>query len=314
MTESSAPAANQSGKPRILIVGKTGQLGQELERVFADFGTIVAVDRESVDLADPDRTRDLVRRTAPDVILNAAAYTAVDRAESEMALAHAINALAPRVLAEEAAQLNALLVHYSTDYVFDGGKPEPWTETDAPAPLSVYGASKLAGEQAIQNSRARHLIFRTSWVYGPRGKNFLFTMLRLARERDRLSIVDDQVGAPTTSIELARATHAIVVGVLAGRFGEPQDWSGLYHMSCAGSVSWLGFAQAIFARASGQLGVKTPELIPIGAKDYPTPAARPHNSVLSNAKLHARFGVQLSSWQSALDEVIACLQERSGSE
>ncbi|MGD1107599.1 MAG: dTDP-4-dehydrorhamnose reductase [Terracidiphilus sp.] len=313
-TPTQTPAANPSGKPRVLIVGNAGQLGRELERLFAAVGHIVAVDRESVDLADPDQTRDLVRRSAPDVILNAAAYTAVDRAESEMALAHAINALAPRVLAEEAAERNALLVHYSTDYVFDGSKLEPWTEDDSPAPLSVYGASKLAGEQAVQNSRARHLIFRTSWVYGPHGSNFLLTMLRLARERDRLSIVDDQVGAPTTSIELARATHAIVTGVLAGRFGEQQDWCGLYHMTCAGSVSWFGFAQAIFARASVRLGVKVPELVPIGTKDYPTPAARPRNSVLSNAKLHARFDVQLPTWQSALDEVIAGLQGRSGSE
>ncbi len=308
------PAADPSRNPRILIVGNAGQLGRELERLFATVGPIVAVDRESVDLADPDQTRDLVRRTAPDVILNAAAYTAVDRAESEMALAHAINALAPRVLAEEAAERNALLVHYSTDYVFDGSKQEPWTEDDSPAPLSVYGASKLAGEQAVQNSSARHLIFRTSWVYGPHGNNFLLTMLRLARERDRLSIVDDQVGAPTTSIELARATHAIVTGVLAGRFGEPQNWSGLYHMTCAGSVSWFGFAQAIFARASERLGVKAPGLTPIATKDYPTPATRPRNSVLSNAKLHARFGLELPAWQSALDEVIACLQGRSGSE
>jgi dTDP-4-dehydrorhamnose reductase len=297
-------ATNPSGNPRILIVGNAGQLGRELERIFADVGPIIAVDRESVDLADPDQTRDLVRRAAPEVILNAAAYTAVDRAESEMPLAHAINALAPRVLAEEAAERDALLVHYSTDYVFDGSKQE----------LSVYGASKLAGEQAIQNSRARHLIFRTSWVYGPHGKNFLLTMLRLAAERDSLSIVDDQIGAPTTSIELARSTHEIVTGVLAGRFGAAQDWSGLYHMTCAGSVSWFGFAQAIFARASEQLGVKSPELIPIGTKDYPTPAARPRNSVLSNALLHARFGIQLPSWQSALDEVILRLQAPSGSE
>jgi dTDP-4-dehydrorhamnose reductase len=313
-TPTQTPFASPSGKPRVLIVGNAGQLGRELEHVFASVGPIVAVDRESVDLADPDQTRDLVRRSAPDVILNAAAYTAVDRAESEMPLAHAINALAPRVLAEEAAERNALLVHYSTDYVFDGRKQEPWTENDPPAPLSVYGASKLAGEQAVQNSRACYLIFRTSWVYGPHGSNFLLTMLRLARERDRLSIVDDQVGAPTTSIELARATHAIVTGVLAGRFGSPQHWSGLYHMTCAGSVSWFGFAQAIFARASARLGVKAPELVPIGTKDYPTPAARPRNSVLSNAKLHARFGLQLPPWQSALDEVIACLQGRSGSQ
>ena len=314
MTDSPAPAPNQLANPRILIVGSAGQLGRELEKSFADVGPIIAVDRESVDLADPDQTRDLVRRTAPDVILNAAAYTAVDRAESDMPLAHAINALAPRVLAEEAAERNALLVHYSTDYVFDGSKQEPWTEDDAPAPLSVYGASKLAGEQAIQNSRARHLIFRTSWVYGPHGKNFLLTMLRLAAERDRLSIVDDQIGAPTTSIALARTTREIVTGVLAGRFGPAEDWCGLYHMTCAGSVSWFGFAQAIFARAAEHLGVKAPNLIPIGTKDYPTPAARPRNSILSNARLHARFGMQLPSWQSALDEVIARLQASSGSE
>ena len=305
------PAANPSGKPRILIVGNAGQLGRELERLFAPVGPIVAVDRESVDLADPDQTRDLVRRSAPDVILNAAAYTAVDRAESEMALAHAINALAPRVLAEEAAERNALLVHYSTDYVFDGRKQEPWTEDDLPAPLSVYGASKLAGEQAVQNSRARYLIFRTSWVYGPHGSNFLLTMLRLARERDQLSIVDDQVGAPTTSIELARATHAIVTGVLAGRFGSPQNWSGLYHMTCGGSVSWFGFAQAIFARASERLGVKVPELIPIDTKDYPTPAARPRYSVLSNAKLQARFAEKLLPWESALEETLQALRNAS---
>jgi dTDP-4-dehydrorhamnose reductase len=314
MTASSAPAASPSEKPRILVVGNAGQLGCELERTFAGVGPIVGVNRESVDLADQDQLREVVRRAAPDVILNAAAYTAVDRAESAMALAHAINALAPRVLAEEAAERNALLVHYSTDYVFDGSKQEPWTEADAPAPLSVYGASKLAGEQAIQNSRARYLIFRTSWVYGPHGKNFLLTMLRLASERDRLSIVDDQIGAPTSSIALARATHAIVSGTLAGRFGSPQDWAGLYQMTCAGSVSWFGFAQAIFTRAADQLGVKPPELSPIATKDYPTAVVRPGNSVLSNAKLQARFGVELPTWQSALDEVIASLQQTSASE
>ncbi|MGO8758557.1 MAG: dTDP-4-dehydrorhamnose reductase [Terracidiphilus sp.] len=307
MTETSAPPANATETPRILIVGNAGQLGRELERIFAGVGPIVAVDRESVDLADEEQTRALVHRAAPDVILNAAAYTAVDRAESEIAAAHAINALAPRVLAEEAAARNALLVHYSTDYVFNGSKQDPWTEDDAPAPLNVYGASKLAGEQAIQNSRARHLIFRTSWVYGPHGNNFLLTMLRLARERDRLSVVDDQFGAPTTSIELARATHAIVTGILAGRFGEAKDWTGLYHMTCAGSVSWFGFAQAIFARAAERLAIKPPELTPIPTAEYPTPATRPRNSVLSNARLRARFGVQLPPWESALGEVIEFL-------
>ncbi len=308
------PVADSSGTHRILILGSAGQLGRELLQSFKGFGTVIAADRAALDLTDADQTRAFVRRAAPHVILNAAAYTAVDRAESEMPLAHAINALAPRVLAEEAAECNALLVHYSTDYVFDGSKPEPWTEDDAPAPLSVYGASKLAGEQAIRNSRARHLIFRTSWVYGPHGKNFLLTMLRLARERDQLSIVNDQFGAPTTSIQLARATHEIVTGILAGKFGNPVDGSGLYHMACAGSASWFGFAQAIFARASESLGIKPPQLIPIDTKDYPTAAARPRNSVLSNAKLHARFGVQLPSWQSALDEVILDLQAGSRSE
>jgi len=293
-----------AARPRILIVGNAGQLGRELESIFAGIGPIVAVDRESVDLADADQTHALVRRAAPNLILNAAAYTAVDRAESERELAYAINEQAPRVLAQEALERNALLVHYSTDYVFDGSKPEPWIETDAPNPLNVYGASKLAGEQAVENIGGKYLIFRTSWVYGPHGNNFLLTMLRVARDRDRLSIVDDQVGAPTTSIALARATHAIVTGILAGRFA---DWAGLYHMTCGGAVSWFGFAQAIFTRAA-VLGVKAPALTPIATKDYPTPAARPRNSVLSNAKLLARFGVELPPWESALDETLEAVR------
>jgi dTDP-4-dehydrorhamnose reductase len=308
MSATSTQAANPPGNPRILIVGNAGQLGRELEHIFAGVGPMVAVDRESVDLADADQTRALVGRAAPDLILNAAAYTAVDRAESERDLVYAINQQAPRVLAEEARRRNALLVHYSTDYVFDGSKPEPWVETDAPNPLNAYGASKLAGEQAVINIGGKYLIFRTSWVYGPHGNNFLLTMLRLARERDRLSIVDDQVGAPTTSIVLARATHAIVTGILAGRFGRPQDWPGLYHMTCAGATSWFGFAQAIFARAAVLLGVKAPELTPIATKDYPTPAVRPRNSVLLNAKLNKRFGVELPPWESALDETLETLR------
>ncbi len=308
MSETSTQAANQPGNPRILIVGNAGQLGRELERIFAGIGPIVAVDRESVDLADADQTRALVRRAAPDIILNAAAYTAVDRAESERDLAFAINEQAPRILAEEARECNALLVHYSTDYVFDGAKSTPWVETDAPNPLNVYGASKLAGEQAVASIGGKYLIFRTSWVYGPHGNNFLLTMLRLARERDSISIVDDQVGGPTTSVQLARATHAIVTGILAGRYGAAQDWAGLYQMTCGGSVSWCGFAQAIFARAATLLEVKAPKIIPIATKDYPTAAARPRNSVLSNAKLQSRFAVQLDSWQTALDETLQALR------
>lgn len=301
-------AANPNDNPRILIVGNAGQLGRELEESFAGFGPIIGVDRESVDLADANQTRDLVRRTAPDIILNAAAYTAVDRAESERNLAYAINEQAPRVLAEEALQCKALFVHYSTDYIFDGGNTSPWVETDSPHPLNVYGASKLAGELAVEKIGGKFLIFRTSWVYGPHGNNFLLTMLRLARERDRLSIVDDQIGGPTTSIELARATHSIVAGILAGRFGAPEDWTGLYHMTCGGSVSWFGFAQAIFARAAQLLDLKPPALTPIATKDYPTPAARPRYSVLSNAKLQNRFGVALSPWESALEETLQALR------
>jgi dTDP-4-dehydrorhamnose reductase len=288
---------------RILIIGNAGQLGRELERSFADFGTVAGFDRESFDLADPDSTRALVHRIDPHVILNAAAYTAVDRAESELALAEAINATAPGVLADEARRRDALLVHYSTDYIFNGNKKSPWSEDDSPDPLNAYGKTKLAGEVAVANSGAKYLTFRTSWVYGPHGNNFLLTMLRLGRERDKLSIVDDQIGAPTTSIELANATRTIVEGVLAGKFGSARDWAGLYHMTCGGSTSWFGFAQAIFARAAQRLGEKAPQLTPISTESYPTPARRPQNSVLSNEKLSSRFGVRLPSWEAALDTV-----------
>ncbi|MGA2809245.1 MAG: dTDP-4-dehydrorhamnose reductase [Terracidiphilus sp.] len=296
-----------SSLSRVLIVGAAGQLGVELQRSFQGCGEIVAVDRESADLADADRTRAAVRRVEPDVILNAAAYTAVDRAESQPELAMAINAHAPRILAEEALIRNALLVHYSTDYVFDGAKRGAWTEEDATAPLNIYGASKLAGEQAIQEIGGRYLIFRTSWVYGPHGANFLLTMLRLARQRDRISVVADQIGGPTTSIELARATRKIVDGALAGEFGVPADWAGLYHMTCSGSTSWCGFAQAIFDRAGKMLDGKVPVVVPIPSEEYPTPAQRPRNSVLSNVRLEAHFGVRLAPWEAALDEVIAKL-------
>ncbi len=232
----------------------------------------------------------------------------MDRAETERDLAFAINAEAPRVLAEEAHRRGILFVHYSTDYVFDGTKNSPWLETDSPNPLNVYGASKLAGEQAIAAIGGKHLIFRTSWVYGPHGKNFLLTMLRLGRERDRLTIVDDQTGAPTTSIALADATRTIVAAALSGSLGSDEDWAGLYHMTCGGSTSWAGFAQAIFARAGSFLGGNSPEVTPIPSKDYPTPAARPRNSVLSNEKLAARFALTLPTWEEALDPVFAQLR------
>jgi dTDP-4-dehydrorhamnose reductase len=300
-----------SAATRVLILGGAGQLGLELQRCFAGKDPLVAVDRAVADLAAPDQLRAIVRRVQPNVIVNAAAYTAVDRAESEPELALAINARAPRILAEEARALDALFVHYSTDYVFDGANPEPWTEDDTPHPLNEYGAGKLAGEEAIKQSGCRHLIFRTSWVYGPHGKNFLLTMLRLGRERERLTVVDDQIGAPTSSLELARATKAIVDGVLGGQFGAPESWTGLYHMTCGGMVSWCGFAQAIFERAEPLLDGRHPEVIPIPSSEYPMPARRPQNSVLSNARLHARFGVALAPWEEALDAVMARLIRRA---
>ena len=296
-----------SNRPCILIAGAAGQVGRELRRSLADAGEIICHDCDTVDLAEPDQVRAMVRSAAPQIILNAAAYTAVDRAESEPEAAIAVNSTAPRVLAEEARRCNALFVHYSTDYVFDGSKQGPWIETDKPNPLNVYGASKLAGEEAIQQVGGRYLIFRTSWVYGPHGRNFLLTMLRLARERDELSIVDDQFGAPTSSIELADVTRTIVSGVLEGRFGSTENWAGLYHMTCSGSTSWCGFARAIFARADSLLHAKVPAVRPISSSGYITRAKRPLNSVLSNDKLYARFGAQLAPWEAALDVVISRL-------
>jgi len=293
---------------RILLVGSAGQLGRELQRSFAGEGELICCVRDEVDIADPDQVRNLVHTVAPDLILNAAAYTAVDRAESEREVAAAINAVAPRILAEEARRRDVLLVHYSTDYIFDGSKESPWLETDQPNPLSHYGASKLAGEQAITGVGGKYLIFRTSWVYGPHGKNFLLTMLRLGRERDRLAIVNDQIGAPTTSSALAGATSTIVRGVLGGKFGPADAWAGLYHMTCSGSTTWAGFARAIFARAGSLLGDHTPEVTPIASKDYRTPATRPLYSVLSNEKLAARFGVRLPPWEAGLDDTFERLQ------
>lgn len=297
-------------QPRILIFGSLGQLGVELRRWYARSAVVTAVDLPDVDITNEASLRAFIRVTNPEVVLNAAAYTAVDRAETEQELAHAVNAEAPRVMAEECRHLNALFVHYSTDYVFDGTKPAPWVETDTPKPLSVYGASKLAGEQAVASVGGRYLIFRTSWVYGAHGKNFLLTMLRLGAERDQLSIVDDQIGAPTTANLLALNTRAIVAGILDGDFGDASSWAGLYHMTCSGSTSWFGFAEAIFSRASGFLGAKTPVLTPISTSAYPTPAKRPLNSILSNEKLDARFGVSLRSWQSGLDDVFADLMAK----
>lgn len=286
---------------KILLTGVKGQVGWELRRALAPLGRVVAVDRAQLDLADPDAIRAQVRALSPQLIVNPAAYTAVDRAESEPEQARAINAIAPAILAEEARNCGAILVHYSTDYVFDGAKPGPYIEDDPPAPLNVYGATKWEGEQAIRASGARHLILRTSWVYGTRGQNFLLTMQRLMRERAALRIVDDQVGAPTWSRLIAEATALILAQCFSPARGadRPEPW-GTYHLTSGGETSWYGFAQAI-----AELGGFSTRLEPIPSSDYPTPARRPANSRLDNGKLWRSFGIRLPHWREALE---LCLQ------
>jgi len=282
--------------PRILLTGSNGQVGWELLRTLGALGEIVSTDSRTLDLADADAVRDAVRGLAPDIIVNPAAYTAVDKAESESERARAINAIAPGVLAEEAARLGALLVHYSTDYVFDGSGDAPWREDDAPGPLNVYGATKLQGEQAIAAAGCRHLIFRTSWVYGARGSNFLLTMRRLMRERSELKIVADQIGAPTWCRDLAEATAQVLAQV---RAADESHW-GVYHMTNAGATSWHGFAEAIRSLDAFDETVVPARLVPIPSADYPTPARRPLNSRLDNEKLTRAFGLRLRDWREAL--------------
>lgn len=290
---------------RILLVGKNGQVGWELQRTLAPLGEVLAVDRQTMDLADPDSIRRVIRETHPDLIINAAAYTAVDKAESEAAIAMAINGNAPGIMAEEAQRFGIALVHYSTDYVFDGTKTQPYVEDDLVNPLGVYGASKLAGERAIQAVGVPHLIFRTSWVYGIRGKNFLLTMLRFCKEREELRVVADQVGAPTWSRMIAEMTGQILVGVAAADLGKGWsmgDVSGTYHLTGSGVTSWFGFTQAILenVKECAKAGTSLPRLVPITTSDYPTPAKRPKNSQMSNAKLANVFGLVSPAWDSQL--------------
>lgn len=287
--------------PRILLTGARGQVGWELRRTLSCLGEVVALDSRSMNLADADAVRKTVREIAPKIIVNPAAYTAVDKAESEPELAHAVNTVAPGILAEEAGRLGALLVHYSTDYVFNGTGSTPWKEDDACDPLNVYGATKLAGERAIQAAGCRHLIFRTSWVYGARGSNFLLTMRRLMRERPELKIVADQIGAPTWCRDLAEAT-AQVLGQIASPMSaanQAEPW-GIYHMTNAGEISWHGFAEAIQAMDEFDETCAPAHLRPIPSSDYPTPAKRPLNSRLNNDKLKQTFGISLQDWHAAL--------------
>ena len=299
---------------KILLFGKNGQVGWELQRSLAPLGELIALDRHGADLCgDLDNLQGLastVQRVRPDVIVNAAAYTAVDQAESEPALARTLNALAPGVLAQEAARLGAWLVHYSTDYVFDGSGRRPWTETDTPAPLNVYGQTKLEGEQLIQAACPRHLIFRTSWVYAARGGNFAKTMLRLAQERDHLSVIDDQLGAPTGAELLADVTAHAIRRVLQ----HPQA-AGLYHLAASGETTWCGYANYVLAHveyehsaiknAANGLSLKTRVATPIPSSAYPTAARRPLNSRLDTGKLQTTFGLSLPPWQQGVARMLA---------
>lgn len=299
-------------KTKILLIGKNGQVGVDLLSVLPTLGDLAALDRRQLDLTRPEEIRRAIREIQPHIIVNAAAYTAVDQAENDEALAQAINAEAPALMAQEANKIGAALVHYSTDYVFDGSKNAPYEESDPANPINAYGRTKLAGENGIRASGAPHLIFRTSWVYATRGRNFLLTILRLATQREELRIVRDQFGAPTWSREIARATAEVL-----GRLMEEGDVasalarsSGTYHMTAAGVTNWHEFARAIleeasrlppdtpwFAAATGGLPFLARLVSPIGTPEYPTPARRPAYSVLSNARLERSFGVHLSDWR-----------------
>jgi dTDP-4-dehydrorhamnose reductase len=286
---------------KILLTGCNGQVGWELARALLPLGDVIAANRSQVDLSDPDGLRRIVQKVSPDVIVNPAAYTAVDKAETDRDMAFLINAEASRVLAEEAAKSAALLIHYSTDYVFDGTKNAPYTEDDATHPVNVYGQSKLAGEQAIQAAGADHLILRTSWVYAARGQNFLKTILRLAAEREELAIVADQIGSPTWARLIAETTaHILRQSLLERRQGHFN--SGVYNLTSVGETSWHGFAQAIveIARQQGMPALKNRIINPIPTTAYPAPAKRPLNSRLSTDRLEQRFGLKMPSWDAAL--------------
>lgn len=317
-------------KPRILLIGKNGQVGHDLQRLLPAYGELTAVDRQQLDLAAPDAIRRAVQEIRPQIIINAAAYTAVDQAEKDELAARAINAIAPGILAEQAKQVGAALIHYSTDYVFDGTKTTPYEEDDPPNPLGAYGRTKLEGEQAIRDSGVAHLIFRTAWVYSTRGKNFLLTILRLATQREELRIVNDQIGAPTLSHELAEAT-AKVLSQLPAMKNASMDESlaglgGTYHMTAGGATNWYEFATTILDDASASIQGKkrawlltalngaplvTRRVVPITTAEYPTPARRPPYSVLSNERLEKTFGIRLPDWNTQLRRVFEVSAERS---
>lgn len=279
---------------RILVIGRRGQVGWELRRTLAPLGELFAFDFPDIDLTKPETLRPLVREIKPDLVVNAAAYTAVDKAEDEVETCRAINAGAPRVLAEEAAALGARFVHYSTDYVYNGRKDGRWVETDAPDPLSVYGLTKLEGDQAIAATGVQHLIFRLQWVWGTRGANFVKTMLKLSREREELKVIDDQIGAPTYSRHIAEASALAVA--------RWEDQSGIYHLANGGETSWHGFAQAIFEDDPKRSEQIVKSCLPIPTSAYPTKATRPLNSRMDQSKLDRDFGIRMPNWRDALKD------------
>lgn len=285
---------------RVLISGQHGQVSRELQRRLGRVGELIVLGRDQLDLAQPEQIRQQVQKVRPDLIINAAAHTAVDLAESEPETAFAINAVAPGIFAEEALKLGIPLIHYSTDYVFDGMKVGPYNEDDTPNPLGVYGKSKLAGERAITDVQGKHLILRTSWVYSAHGRNFLLTMQRLLQERPEVRIVADQIGAPTWAGTIANSTLALIERWQAG---EAATW-GTYHLTAQGETSWFGFAQAI-GEALRQQGKPCANLLPIASSDYPTPAARPLNSCLDCSRLQREWGISQPDWQLALRECLA---------
>jgi dTDP-4-dehydrorhamnose reductase len=290
---------------KILVTGKNGQVGFELQRALAPLGEVVAVDQAQCNLADAEAVRELVRRVAPDVIVNPAAYTAVDKAESDQQTAFAVNAQAPGVLGEEAARLGALVVHYSTDYVFNGAKDGSYAETDQPDPQSVYGSTKYAGERALAAANPRHLILRTSWVVGAHGGNFAKTMLRLAAERERLSVVADQFGAPTSAALLADLTAQLVRQYQ--REGADRFPYGTYHVTASGETSWCDYARFVIgeALAAGKTLKAGPDAVaPLTTAEYPTPAKRPSNSRLDTSHFRSTFGLRLPPWQESVRHVL----------
>jgi dTDP-4-dehydrorhamnose reductase len=307
-------------KPKILLAGKNGQLGDDLLHILPRLGDVVATDRRQLDLSRPDEIRKLIRDVHPSLIVNAAAYTAVDEAEKDEPLARAINSEAPAIMAEEAKKIGAAIVHYSTDYVFDGRKKFPYDENDPPNPISVYGRTKLAGEQAVRDLGVDHLILRTAWVYSTRRNNFLLTILRLATQREELRIVRDQVGAPTWSRDIAGATVKALQQMCDRNDGTAMwsERSGTYHMTAGGESNWYEFTQAIlqeaaqsphstawFQAATNGKELITRRVIPITTAEYPTPARRPAYSVLSNSKLNRVFGIQSPDWRHQLNEVFS---------